>query len=87
MEQVFLIVAFPSTHDAIKAETLAKRSDLTVRVIPLPPEVSAGCGLALRADLEDEAALRALLAREEVKGEFYTLRRDGTKRTVERLEE
>lgn len=87
MGQVFLIVAFPSTHDAIKAETVAKRAGLSVRVIPLPPEVSAGCGLALRSPLEEEAALRELLDREEVKGDFYRLTREGTTRTVIRLEE
>lgn len=83
--QTFLLMAFESTHDAIKAETGAKRAGLAARLIPVPPEVSAGCGLSLRGEVTDEAALREILEQEEVEAEFFLLKRDGINRSVERL--
>lgn len=87
MEQNYIITAFDSTHDAIKAEILTKQAKLTARLIPIPPEVSAGCGLALRAAPEEEGAVREILKAEGVKGEYYHLTRLGNKRRVERLED
>lgn len=86
MAQVYLIAAFASTHDAMKAETLMTRHEIPARLIPVPPEVSAGCGLALRAQIEDQAKVAAVLAEAGVTVDFYQLLRDGSKRTVERLE-
>lgn len=80
----FSIVAFTSTHDAIRSETEIKRADIACRLIPTPPEVSAGCGLALRIAPEDEATVREILTRFEVAGAYYSLTRDGTERRVER---
>lgn len=85
MEQVFLIVAFASSHDALKAETVCAKQQLSVRLIPIPPEVSAGCGLALRSELGQADRVRDILEREGVQGDFYRLKREGIKRTVERM--
>ncbi len=87
MKQEFIIVSFESTHDAIKAETITGRAGISARLIPTPPEVSAGCGLALRAQPEDLSRVRELLNEEEVTGQFYSLVREGIRRTVEKLEE
>ena len=87
MEQEFLIVAFESSHDAMKEETLLNREGLSVRLIPLPPEVSAGCGLALRSELDQESKVREILQREVIKGDFYRLIRKGIQRIVERMEQ
>lgn len=86
MEQIFIIVAFESTHDAIKSETLTGREGIAARLIPIPPEVSAGCGLALRIAPEAELLVRQILAEANVLGSYYVLKRDGSKRSVERLE-
>jgi len=46
----YFIVSFPSTHHAIAGEKIAVnvRKNEETRLIPIPPEVSAGCGLALK---------------------------------------
>ncbi len=44
--QVYYILAFTNTHDAIAAETATHH--LGARLIPLPAQIAAGCGLALR---------------------------------------
>lgn len=58
-----LVVTFPTTTDAMGMERLCAREGLPGRLIPVPREISAGCGLAWKAPVEAEAALRAAMAR------------------------
>ena len=57
-----LIVAFHTTHDAMAFEDYCHGRGAEGRLIPLPREISAGCGLAWSAPPGDEAGLRQLLA-------------------------
>ena len=57
-----LIVAFYRTHDAMAFEDYCCAHGVAGRLIPLPREISAGCGLAWSAPAGSEAALRACLA-------------------------
>lgn len=41
-----LIAAFPTTTDAMHMQTAADRAGLEGRLIPVPGQISAGCGLA-----------------------------------------
>jgi hypothetical protein len=56
-----LIVAFYTTHDAMAFEDFCAERGAPGRLIPLPREISAGCGLAWSAPPGDIAAVRALL--------------------------
>ena len=56
-----LIVAFYSTHDAMAFEDCCHENGVPGRLIPLPREISAGCGLAWSAPPDDEEGLRVLL--------------------------
>lgn len=47
-----LLVTFSSSHVAMETELLLEEAGLPVRLIPLPPQVHAGCGLALLCDLD-----------------------------------
>ena len=57
----YVLVSFQSSHHAIRGEKMAESavehspckmgtegSDKVVRLIPLPPQISAGCGLVLK---------------------------------------
>ena len=57
-----LIVAFYTTHDAMAFEDYCLSRGAAGRLIPLPREISAGCGLAWSAPPGDVAGLTALLA-------------------------
>ena len=57
-----LIAAFYTTHDAMAFEDFCKTNGADGRLIPLPREISAGCGLAWSAPSGDEKRLRELLA-------------------------
>ena len=56
-----LIVAFYTTHDAMAFEDFCAAQGVPGRLIPLPREISAGCGLAWSAPPGDAAGVRALL--------------------------
>ena len=56
-----LIVAFHTTHDAMAFEDFCVARGVPGRLIPLPRQISAGCGLAWSAPPGDIAAVRALL--------------------------
>ncbi len=52
-----LVVTFPTTAAAMACEELCARQGLPGRMIPVPGEISAGCGLAWKAAPEDREAL------------------------------
>lgn len=56
-KQLRFIITFQSTLEAMEAETLFKQKRLPGRLIPVPREVKAGCGLAWMAQATDEAPL------------------------------
>jgi hypothetical protein len=45
-----VVLTFDSTHDALAAEKFAAAHALAGRLIPVPVEISAGCGLAFKMD-------------------------------------
>ena len=57
-----LITAFYTTHDAMAFEEFCNEHGVPGRLIPLPREISAGCGLAWSAPPDDEEGLRKLLS-------------------------
>jgi hypothetical protein len=62
-----VVFTFPSTHAAMAAEDALREAGLALEIIPPPPPLSAGCGLAIRvgASLErtaiDTLAAQALV--------------------------
>ena len=56
-----LIVAFHTTHDAMAFEDFCAERGAVGRLIPLPREISAGCGLAWSAPPGNGARVRELL--------------------------
>jgi len=55
------VITFKNTNFAIKAEQLLLALNLQVGVMPLPTEISAGCGICLRIKTHElDPALDAL---------------------------
>ena len=57
-----LVITFPTTAAAMACEELCGRAGLPGRMIPVPGEIRAGCGLAWKAAPEDRDALCSALA-------------------------
>jgi hypothetical protein len=52
-----LIITFSTTTSAFKAEKSVKAAGIRGRLIPLPQQISAECGLALCCFPEDKAKI------------------------------
>lgn len=53
IKKIYTVLSFRTTTDAMEAEELNHKLNLSGRLIPLPTQLSAGCGLALRISPED----------------------------------
>ena len=83
--EVFCVISFDSTHQAIAAET-AVTGLSGARLIPLPPEISEGCGMALRVNREDaEKAVELLHTSGAAYQDVYTLTVQGAVRTAVKM--
>ena len=65
-KKLYLIITFHTTAAAIAMERLCRDKGLPGRLIPVPRELTADCGMARRAGTEDRAALEAMVAREKL---------------------
>lgn len=63
-----IIFTFDSTHIAIAAENLCANIEGT-RLIPLPPSISAGCGLSLKINDDSLSSVKTML---DSKGLIYS---------------
>ena len=69
-----LVITFHTTAAAMAMERLCREQALPGRLIPVPREITADCGMAWRAQPEDQPALEALTEQEGLETEgFYQL--------------
>ncbi len=58
-----IVIIFKTTTAALQMEKAAKAEGIDGRLIPVPKEITAGCGLAWSAPAETEGALHDLIKR------------------------
>ena len=56
-KRLYLIITFHTTSAAMAMEALCAEKGLPGRLIPVPREITAGCGMAFRAETEQEQSL------------------------------
>jgi len=56
-KRLYLIITFHTTSAAMAMEALCAEKGLPGRLIPVPREITAGCGMAFRAEVEQEQSL------------------------------
>ena len=62
-----LIITFATTTQAMAMETFCAKQGLPGRLIPVPREITAGCGLSWKADPADKDALESALTQHDMK--------------------
>ena len=80
--ETFCIIAFDSTHHAIACEKLLQDNGFKARIIPVPVQVTAGCGLAVRFEVADDKKIKPLTERF-YPIYFYKVTKHGLQKTVE----
>ena len=68
-KELKLVVTFHTTSEAMKMEKACKADAVPGRLIPVPRLISAGCGLAWCAGLEDREAIQEVLNKVGIKEE------------------
>ena len=58
IKRKYMIITFATTTDAMAAERFCADNGIGGRLIPVPQEISAGCGLAWRMLPEDFTVLQ-----------------------------
>lgn len=85
-EEQFLLFAAESTHLIIKSEKLLKENGIECRIIPLPSEVKATCGLSIKTELENKKRVDELLKSNGIELEEYSVIKAGLKKHIKKLE-
>lgn len=62
-----LVITFATTTQAMAMEKFCQAQGLPGRLIPVPREITAGCGLSWKADPEQKDALEAALTQHDMK--------------------
>ena len=60
-KELKLVVTFHTTTDAMAMEKACKAAGAPGRLIPVPREISAGCGLSWCAGIEDCDTIRKVI--------------------------
>ncbi|MCI5623986.1 DUF3343 domain-containing protein [Anaerostipes sp.] len=69
-----LVVTFETTTGAIKMETLCKEHNISGRLISVPKQITAGCGMAWCTEPEKEKNLKEFMLKQKIIWEgIYTV--------------
>ena len=72
-KETYLVISFDSTTRALHMEKTAKEDNVPGRIIPLPKEIDAGCGLAWATRELDENYWRDYLKKGAIKYNSITI--------------
>ena len=72
-----LVITFSTTTAAMAMEKRAQEMGIFGRLIPLPSEISAGCGLSWKTKPEEKEKMLVFLEEEKLKWEAMYEIRDG----------
>lgn len=61
------IITFETTTQAIGMESACKKYQINGRLIPVPKEISAGCGMAWMTSLENEESVVQFMTEHEIR--------------------
>ena len=73
-KQQRLVITFHTTTQAMQMERVCQEAGIAGRLIPVPREITAGCGMAWSAPPEIKAQMEAFLKEQEIcPAGIYTL--------------
>ena len=73
-KQMQCVVTFKTTTQAMAFEEISKKAALTGRLIPLPREIAAGCGLSWKDNLASRTVIEELISKYNLKyDEIYEI--------------
>ncbi len=67
-QELKTIITFETTQQAMEVEDLVKENNIKARLIPVPSNISAGCGLALCSSISEQEKIELLIKKNEISG-------------------
>lgn len=67
------VISFYTTSDAMQTEEVMQKAMLPGRLIPVPRELSAGCGIAFAGNENDREKIKTILQKENIEWEDEAL--------------
>lgn len=71
-KKLCLVISFNKTIDAMAFEEYCLKNSVSGRLIPLPKEISAGCGLAWKCDVDNQKEIEKALSNLSIKCDKMT---------------
>lgn len=71
MSEKLAVILADSTSHALRIEKLLQQHNLTCKLVPVPRHLSSDCGVCVRINAQQAAAVRQLLQEHQV--EFQTI--------------
>ncbi|MNJ27345.1 hypothetical protein D3C77_218480 [compost metagenome] len=62
----WLVMAFDSTQQALRAEMLLEYAEIEIDLFPTPKEITAGCALSIRFPEEALLTVKEIIVQEQV---------------------
>lgn len=85
MTETFILLAADSTSQVIQSEVLLKDGGVPCRVIPLPSEIKASCGLSIKLQEENLEQALHILKNRDIHMEIYGVEKKGLKKKIDFL--
>lgn len=82
LEERFLVVSAESTHLVIKVEKILQDNGIECRIIPLPTEISANCGLAVKLEEKYLEKVKEIVNRENLEVKISLVEKKGFKKNI-----
>lgn len=61
MDDLKHYILFPSYNNGLVLESYLKKAKIKYTIVPTPRELSSCCGISIKYELEDEAAIKKLI--------------------------
>ncbi|MCK8827837.1 DUF3343 domain-containing protein [Natroniella acetigena] len=85
-KEEYNLYVFNSTHHALKAEQVLKDNEYQLMMVPIPTEITADCGTAIKLDIEDEQGALSVLTEANVQlAGYYKVIQDKLEKRIIKL--
>lgn len=71
MNYTEIVATFDTTHNALRFEKTLKQNEIGITVMPVPREISASCGLAVKFGRQDIDQVKKLAHDNEIQVKSY----------------
>lgn len=81
----FGLITSESTHQIMKLEKIILEKGFKVRIIPVPKEITANCGISIKFDLSSLEEITSLLSQDYENFQIYLVEKSGLKKDIKKL--